>query len=137
MLRNVAAVVAGLIAGMVFNMALVMVNAYLLFPMPPGTDMNDPAQLQPYIDSLPTVAFLVVFVAHVGQAFVGGWVAARLAASRPMALALAVGVASLVGGVMNFMAVSGPTWMYAELPLYLVLAWAAGAIEVRRRGAAA
>jgi hypothetical protein len=34
---------------------------------------------------------------------------------------------------MNMMTIRGPTWMYIELPLYLVVAWAAGKLEVRRR----
>ena len=42
MIRNILAVVAGLFAGMGVNMALVLVNGMVLFPMPEGMDMNDP-----------------------------------------------------------------------------------------------
>ena len=86
-LRNIGAVVLGLFAGMAVNMGFIMLNSYMLFPMPEGIDMNDPEQMNAYVATLPTAAFLVVLLAHLGQSFVGGWVAARVGASRPMLLA--------------------------------------------------
>jgi len=136
MIRNILAVIAGLAAGMAVNMALIMLNAHVLFPMPEGTDMSDPEQMNAYIATLPTAAFVVVLVAHLGQSFVGGWTAARIGASKPMVLAMIVGVLSLVGGVLNMMQLEHPTWMYVELPLYLVVAWLAGRIEQKRRASA-
>lgn len=59
--------------------------------------------------------------------------AARLGASRPMVLALIIGVLSPIGGIVNLMTIDGPAWMIVELPLYLVVALAAGTIEQRRR----
>ena len=135
MLRNVGAVIAGLIAGSMVNMALVMLNSYVLFPMPEGTSFSDPESMKAYIAGLPFLAFAVVLLAHLGQAFVGGWVAARLGASHVMVLALIVGLLTLVGGIMNAMQLALPSWMYIEFPLYLVLAWWAGSLEVKRRAA--
>lgn len=137
MWRNVGAVLAGLVVGMIINMALVMLNGYVLFPMPAGMDMNDPAQLNTYIATLPPHAFVLVLLAHLGQAFGGGWVAARLCGTRPMAMALVVGALSLAGGIMNAMQIDLPMWMYVEFPLYLVVAWLAGRLEVARRAALA
>jgi len=136
MIRNILAVIVGLAAGMAVNMALVMLNAYVLFPMPAGTDMSDPEQMNAYIATLSMAAFVVMLVAHLGQSFVGGWTAARIGASKPMVLAMIVGVLSLVGGVMNMMQLEHPAWMYIELPLYLVVAWLAGRMEQKRRGLA-
>ena len=136
MIRNIVAVIAGLVVGMLVNMALVLLNVYVFFPMPPGTDMADPEQFNAYIATLPTVAFFVVLAAHLGQSFVGGWTAARIGSSRPMMLAMIVGVGTLAGGIINMMTVKGPTWMYIELPLYLVVAWFAGRIELKRRAVA-
>jgi hypothetical protein len=136
MVRNTLAVIVGLAVGMAVNMALIMLNAYVLFPMPEGMNMNDAEQMNGYIGTLPTAAFFVVLAAHLGQSFVGGWTAARIGGSRPMLLAMIVGVAALAGGIMNMMTIKGPDWMYVELPLYLVVAWWAGGIEVKRRAAA-
>jgi len=136
MVRNILAVIAGLVVGMVVNIAFVMVNL-ALFPMPEGTDMNDPTAFAGYVETLPATAFILVLAAHLGQSFVGGWVAARLGASRPVLLALIVGVFTLLGGIANAMQVPMPAWMYVEFPLYLVVAWAAGVLEARRRALSA
>jgi hypothetical protein len=132
MLRNIAAVVAGIFVGMVVNMSIIQLNTGVLFPLPAGADMNDAAQFNAYLASLPAIAFVVVMAAHLGQAFVGGLVAARLSASHPMRLALVVGVFALVGGVAALLMYDGPAWMVVELPLYLVVAWAGG--RLGRRG---
>ena len=137
MVRNVLAVLAGLAVGMAFNMSLVMLNAYVLYPMPEGTTFEDTEKFQEYVDTLPLPAFLVVLLAHVGQAFFGGWLAARLAGSQPLALAMIVGALSMVGGILNMLSIQGPSWMWIEVPLYLVLAWVAGSMEMRRRAARA
>lgn len=133
MLRNIGAVIAGLFVGSLVNMAFVLLNSYVLFPMPEGMDMMDPERFNAYLATLPVAAFLVVLVAHLGQAFVGGWVAARIG-TRPMVLAMIVGALSLLGGIMNAMQIDGPSWMLIEMPLYLVVAFAAG--KLVERGAA-
>ena len=134
-LRNVLAVLGGMFVGCALNMALIQLNFNLLFPMPPGTDMNDMDQFNAFVATLPAPAFLVVMLAHLGQSFVGGWVAARLGASQPRLLAMIVGVLSLAGGIMAMMMIKGPAWMVVELPLYLVVAWLAGRMEQLRRSA--
>jgi hypothetical protein len=132
MFRNVIAVIIGIIAGMALNMGILQVS-YLAYPIPEGLDINDPAQLQDYLDTLPATAFLVAMLAHLAQSFGGAWVAARLGSSRPMLLAMIVGALSLAGGVMMMTMVKGPAWMALELPLYLVVAWIAGRMEQKRR----
>jgi hypothetical protein len=82
---------------------------------------------------LPLQAFLLIILAHLGQAFVGGGVAARISTDRPMAVALIVGGLSLVGGVANMMMMPLPWWMWMELPLYLVVAWIAGNLVLQCR----
>ncbi len=132
MLRNVLAVLGGFVVGCALNMALIQLNMHVFFPMPAGMDMNDPEQFNAYLATLPTLAFVVVLIAHLGQSFVGGWVAARLGTSRPMLLAMIVGVLSLAGGIAAMMMFKGPDWMVVELPLYLVVAWFAGRLEHQR-----
>jgi len=133
--RNAGVVVLGLVAGMIVNMAFVILNTSVFFPLPPGTDMNDPVQFKAYLATLPQTAYVLVLVAHVGMSFVGAWVAARLAGSHPMVLALVVGVLSLLAGIGNAMQVPLPTWMYVEFPLYLVVAWLAGRMVTGRKAA--
>lgn len=50
-----------------------------------------------------------------------------------MVLAMIVGVISLALGITNMLPLDCPAWMYIELPLYIVVAWLAGRMEVKRR----
>ena len=136
MWRHILATLLGLFSGMALNMAIIQLNSVVFFPMPPDLDPNDPAQFNAYLATLPQIAFIPVLLAPLGQAFVGGWVAARLAPSHPMRHALIIGVISLAGGIMAMTMLDGPAWLAIELPLYLVAAWAAGRLEARRREAA-
>ena len=133
MIRNVFAVVGGLVVGGVVNMGLIQLNTRVFYPMPAGLDMNDTDQFNAYLATLPTLAFIVVIIAHLGQAFVGGWVAAVFGESRHMLLAIIVGALSLAGGIMAMMMFKGPDWMIIELPLYLLVAWFAGRLAQMRR----
>ena len=135
MWRHVLAVCVGLACGMALNMGIIQLNSTVFFPIPPVLDPNDPAQFNAYLATLPQVAFIPVVLAHLGHAFFGGWVAARLAPTQPMRLALIIGAISLAGGVMAMTMFDGPAWLAIELPLYLAVAWSAGRIEVRRREA--
>jgi hypothetical protein len=136
MLRNFAAVTAGLIVGSAVNMAVLSVS-WVLYPLPEGLDFNDPAQLAAYLGALPAAAFLLVLAAHLGQAFVGGWLAARLSASHPVPLALVVGTISAAAGLYNLLTLPGPVWLWVELPLYFLLSWLPGSWEQARRAALA
>jgi hypothetical protein len=134
MLRTVLALIAGLFAGVAVNLGgTSLVGA--LFPPPPGVRLEDPAALAAYVAALPVAALLLVMAAHLGQAFVGGAVAAAIGPA-PMRLALVIGGLSLVGGTVNLLSLPHPPWMWVELPLYLVFAWAAGKIAQQRRAAA-
>lgn len=133
-LKNVGAVLLGMFLGGVANMGLILVS-WQIWPPPEGFDMNDQAQLADFVGTLPAAAFAFVMVAHLAQALVGGWIAARLAASRPRVLAMIVAVLTLVGGVMNLTTLPAPAWMWLEVPLYLVVGWFVGDLEARRRAA--
>jgi len=135
MMWNPLAVVAGLAVGMAVNMALITLNSKVLYPMPPGTSMKEPEQFQAYVSKLPAPAFLVVMAAHLGQAFFGGWAAAWFGRSQPVLLAMIVGGVSMLGGIMMLRTVKGPRWMVVEVPLYLVVAYAAGLLVEGSRAA--
>ncbi len=130
-LRNVGAVVVGVLAGSALNFALIQANT-LFFPLPEGVTYSDQEAFAAYVAGLPDAAFVLPLIAHLAQAFVGGLIAARLG-TRPVVAALAVGVLSLLGGIANALMIEPPAWMWLEMPLYLVLAWVAGDLERRRR----
>ena len=133
-LRNIGAVIAGLLVGMIVNMLIIQLNM-LLFPLPEGVSISDQEAMRAAVAEAPTASWIGVIIAHLGQAFVGGWVAARLGASRPVLLAMIVGVLSLAGGVANAVMMATPAWTWIEMPGYLLVAWFAGQREARRRAA--
>ena len=132
---NAVAVFAGMMVGGVVNMVIVSLSG-MLFPAPADTDLADPVQLAAWVASLPPQAFVLVLIAHLGQAFAGGAVVAGLARSHVTALALTIGGLSMLGGLMNLLVMPGPAWMWVELPLYFVAAVAGAQLVLRARGPA-
>jgi len=61
MLRTIAAVVIGLVVGLIFNMALVKLNMFL-YPPPESFDWADTQGVESYVATLPTLAFIIVLI---------------------------------------------------------------------------
>lgn len=119
-IRNGLAVVGGLAAGSAINMGLILLNSKYLFPMPPDVSFDDQEKFGAYIESLPPLAYAVVFCAHYGQAIVGGILASKLAsdgAARNLCCHI-VGGLTMLGSVMNTVALPVPTWTWLEIPVY-------------------
>jgi len=131
-LRNVGAIVAGLVVGMVVNLAIVQVNT-AFFPLPEGVDLTDTNAMRDAVQALPAASWILVFVAHIGQAFVGGWVAARLSVSELLRNALIVGILSMAAGIANAVMLSAPAWTWIEMPFYPAAAWVAGRMAISQR----
>ena len=134
MVKNIVGILVGLVIGMVANMAIIQLNMSF-FPPPAGFDQADHEQLSAYLGGLPAQAFVLPIVAHLSQAFLGGWAAARIGEGSPMWLAGIVAAVTSLGGLIMLTTYPAPVWMWIEMPLYAVAAWAAGTLEIRRRAA--
>ncbi|MBK8498032.1 MAG: hypothetical protein IPL52_04255 [Flavobacteriales bacterium] len=124
-LRNILAFLAGLIAGGLANMGLILLGAALL-PPPAGVDVNDVASINAHIHEYSFIQLFVPFLAHALGALAGGFVVAKLAASRKMLLALVIGGLNLFGGIMAVrMIPNAPMWFDALdlVAAYLPMAW--------------
>ena len=130
--KMLGAFLLGMVVGMIANMVLIQINLSL-YPAPEGMDLNDMEAWKSFAATLPPAAFLIPVIAHLAQAFLGGWVAARIAPAHVMGIALTIGGVSLLGGFMNLINLAPPSWMWAELPFYLVLSGLAGKLELKRR----
>lgn len=134
-LRNILAVLAGLIAGGVVNMSLIQLGG-MLMPPPEGVDVNDINSINAHIGEYSVAQLLAPFLAHALGALVGAFVVARLAVSRHMVLALLIGGLNLVGGAMAVsMIPNSPLW-FNMLDLgvaYLPMAWLGGRLGTRNR----
>lgn len=130
MLRNIGAVLLGMVVGGVVNMGIIVASS-AVWPLPDGA-MEDPAVLRAWVAGLPVAALLWAVAAHLAQAGLGGWVAARVS-TRPLVAALILGGLTALGTTYNLLDLGGPAWMWLELPLDLALAGAVGWAEQQRR----
>lgn len=125
-LRNILAVVAGLIAGGFANMILISIGPRV-FPPPAGMDMNDLESIRAHAHLLQPRNFVFPFLAHAANAFVGALVAHTVAASRRAVFAWVMGAVSLCGGIAAALMIPAPAWFVAFdlIVAYLPMAWLA------------
>lgn len=126
--RNVAAVVAGLVVGSVVNMAIVAAGPALV-PPPAGVDTTTAEGIHLFQPK----HFLSPFLAHALGTLAGAFVAFLVAGSRKAPFAWTIGVLFLAGGVAAAVMIPAPAWFIALdlLLAYLPMAWLA--ILVGRR----
>ncbi len=110
--RNIIGVVVGILVGGVVNYGIVVLGGFLIEP-PAGVDPSDMESIAANIDRYKPIHLLVPFVAHALGTLVGAIIAARIAATRKMAMALIIGVFYLLGGISMIMSVGGPLWFVA------------------------
>ncbi|MDO1514223.1 hypothetical protein Q2T41_16335 [Maribacter confluentis] len=111
-LRNILAVVAGLIVGSIVNMGIVMISGSVI-PPPEGGDITTMEGLKSTIHLFEPKHFLFPFLAHALGTLVGAFVAAKLAGNRKLLMALIVGFCFLIGGTINISMLGGPLWFSA------------------------
>jgi hypothetical protein len=124
-LRNILAVVAGLVVGGAVNMGILMLGMKVL-PPPPGVNIMDIASINAHIHEYSFVAMMVPFLAHALGTLVGAFLAAKLAASKGMFPAMLIGIVFLLGGIDAVRQIpNAPLW-FDVLDLvvaYLPMAW--------------
>jgi hypothetical protein len=123
--KNVLAVIAGSLLGMAANMAVLMIGMALI-PLPEGASIEN---LDAAIPMFELKHFITPFVAHAMNAFVGAFVAYKIAANNKMTVAMITGALVLVAGILNVIELpSTPTWfVVVDLVLaYIPVAWLGG-----------
>jgi hypothetical protein len=108
-LRNIMAVVAGVLVGSVLNMGIINVGP-MVIPPPDGVDMSDMDKFAENLELLKPANFLAPWLAHALGTLVGAFVAARIAASHKMKFALGISIFFLLGGIAMVATFGGPLW---------------------------
>ncbi len=108
-IRNVLAVVLGLVIGGVVNMGLIMLGP-MLIPPPDGVDVMDAESIAASIHLFEPKHFIFPFLAHALGTFVGALVAYLVSTSYAFTLAVVIGVLFLFGGILNSLMIPAPTW---------------------------
>ena len=126
LLRNVFALILGLVIGGSVNMALVTLGPMLIAP-PAGADMSTAEGLSAAMPLLEPRHFLMPFLAHALGVLVGALAAYYIAASHKARFAWAIGAVFLCGGIAASFMIPAPAWFIALdlLLAYLPMAWLA------------
>lgn len=139
LLRNVLALLAGIVVGGLVNGALITLSPSLI-PPPAGVNLNSAEGLSKAMHLLEPRHFIMPFLAHALGTLAGALAAYLIAASYKTQIAYAIGAVFLCGGVAASFMIPAPAWFIALdlLAAYLPMAWLGVQIGTRmqRKGAA-
>lgn len=124
-LRNILAVVAGVFVGSFLNMTLATSIGPMVFPLPEGLDPNDMESFKANAHLMTTENFIFPFLGHALGTLIGAFIAAKLAASHHMKLAIGIGFWFLLGGIVAVMLIPAPLWfdIFDLVVAYLPMGW--------------
>ncbi len=126
-LRNILAVVAGIVIGSAVNMGLIMLSSSVI-PPPEGVDVTNMESLKDSMYLFEPKHFIFPFLAHALGTLAGAVVAGLVAATHKMKFALGIGAFFLIGGIANVFMLPAPTWFaVTDLVLaYIPMGWLGG-----------
>jgi len=124
LLRNVLAIVAGVVIGGVVNGGLITLSPSLI-PPPAGVDVSNAESLGKAMHLFEPRHFVMPFLAHALGTLAGALAAYLIAATHKARFAYAIGVLFLCGGVAASFMIPAPAWFIALdlLVAYLPMAW--------------
>lgn len=109
-IRNILAVVVGIVVGGVVNMAIVMISGAMVTP-PDGADMTTTEGIKAAMPLMEFKHFVMPFLAHAIGTLVGAFTAALIAVNNQLNMARIVGVFFLIGGIMMVVQIpTTPLW---------------------------
>lgn len=123
-LRNVFAVVAGIVIGSVVNLGIIMLSSSII-PPPEGVNPSDMESLKSSMHLFEPKHFLMPFLAHALGTVSGAFVASLIAINYQLKIAMAIGFFFLLGGFTNILMLPSPFWFaITDLTLaYIPMAW--------------
>lgn len=133
-LKNILAVVAGLVAGGIINTLIIGVSGKII-PPPEGADVTTFEGIKASIHLFEPKHFLMPFLAHALNALVGAFVTAKIAANRHLLLAMIIGIITLLGGIAAVVMIPAPLWFnVTDLTLaYLPMAFLGGKLATMNK----
>ena len=131
-LKNVLAVVVGLVVGGMVNMGLVMVSPSII-PPPEGVDVTDMESLRTSMHLFKAHHFVFPFLAHALGTLVGAFLAAWIAATHKIRFAFSIGAFFLLGGLINAFLLPAPLWFIVVdlVAAYLPMSWLGAKMALR------
>jgi len=130
--RNILAVIVGVIAGMIANMGFITISGSII-PPPEGVNPADMESIKENFHLFEAKHYIFPFLAHAMGSFVGALVAALIAVSHKMKFAIGLGLFTMLGGIAACFMIPAPTWfIVADLALaYIPFAYLAEGLPRR------
>jgi hypothetical protein len=132
LLRNLLAILAGIVIGAGVNTALITLSPSII-PPPAGVDVNSAESLSKAMHLFEPRHFVMPFLAHALGTLAGALAAYLIAATHRVPIAYLIGGVFLLGGVAASFMIPAPAWFIALdlLVAYLPMAWLATQIGAR------
>lgn len=133
-LRNVIAVIAGIVLGSVVNMGIISISGHIIAP-PLGADVTSTEGLRNSLHLFEPKHFIFPFLAHAIGTFVGALVAAILSNTHKVTVAYIVGGFFLCGGIASIFMLPSPIW-YTLVDLvfaYIPMAYIASKLSLKKQ----
>jgi hypothetical protein len=123
MLKNVSAIIFGLITGFVLIRLTEFIN-HSLFP-PPTELFTDKEAIKAYVEQLPLGAKLLVIAGWAIGSFGGAYIATVVEKSKSPVFPLIVGGLFMIMGVLNMLTIPHPVWFWVlSLLAFIPMAYA-------------
>ena len=107
--KNILAVIIGVLLGSIVNMGIIMISGYII-PPPPGLDPTDMESLKVSMHLNQPKHYIFPFLAHALGTLAGAFATSLIAANRKMKLALLIGLFFLLGGIQMVVLLPSPLW---------------------------
>lgn len=131
LLKNVLAVLAGVVLGSIVNIGIIMLSSSVI-PPPAGADVTTIEGLLESMHLFEPKHFLMPFLAHALGTLAGAFVCALIAATHKLKLSFVIGLFFFAGGITNIYLLPSPAWFsILDLVLaYFPMAWLGGRLAV-------
>jgi hypothetical protein len=109
MKQIVLAVIAGIFAAMI-TFIVVEQLIHLIYPFPQGLDLQNTAQVNQYLESLPILYWLLVILGWILGSVLAGALIKRISRSASIVPPLIVGTILTLVSLVNVISFQHPTW---------------------------
>ena len=126
-LRNIGAVLAGVVLGSMVNIALVNLGPHVI-SLPEGADVTTMEGLRDSMMVMKPANFIFPYLGHALGTLVGALVAAKIATTRRLWFGVGISLWFLFGGVAAVVLFGGPMWFKVLdlLTAYIPMGWLGG-----------
>ena len=133
-IRNILAVILGLVIGSMVNMGIIMISGSII-PPPDGADVTTTEGLKASMHLFEPKHFIFPFLAHALGTLVGALVAAWIAATHKMKFALVIAIFFLAGGIYMVLSLPSPIWynIVDIVGAYIPMAYIAGRLMTKKK----